>query len=1703
MKHIFTTIKQFITKPLIVACALLAMSGNAWGAYSFTWTAQTAVGKGSGTAKVDICNAVWQTSDTNNSTTGSTLVTATHTEAKSGWLSGNGGTVANRFAKFTATPSTGYHFVGWYTNKDCTQGEQTANSYSTGSAKPSNNGTSNLGSYYAKFDLNTYKVKFNANGGSGSMTEQTFTYSKAQNLTANAFSNSGYVFLYWNTNSNGTGTTYTNQQSVSNLTTTNGGTVNLYAIWGRLAAKTPSAGEVSFGDVTIEEVSEWKTISIEHYRAGTVSLSQTGDAADFFVGEQTSSTSEYTSFNSSSSLLTKNIQVQFRPTANGLRTCTLTVSSNVNNVPSVIYYLKGEGYSNPTITWVDGNGNTLTSGETTLSAGDVLRATCISGQTITYSDYNTSYFTAGTDDEGNPILTVREDITGTIKDITVKGNLAKNTTTHYNPYSETFTLNITNLIPQKIIWNDEISDLVNENMPYTKTLNAVAKNAKTGENSGQAITYSMEANEYMSLSGNVLTVKKLGGPVTITASAAESETYAPAELKRKATVIDIKSPCAEKDTTYDDFILSNLNIVGVTISPTLPKQLFFKVKRGGVGSLATKPDLVITQYNSSGDKIGNKETKTYSEIGSDTKSYTIDCDVNATSIVFSMSSIALITYEISDIQTTRVTSCTPNQSDISYATEPGQTLSKNLKLSYCNALVFLSLKSDEEADHVGTSKWSLNTTRLGACGSRGEQFVSVSFLSNVKGDYSDVLYIRDNVGNLLSTVNLTASVTVRPQHLDTWNIESTYNTTDQTTLAASTEEGRSNFDFTVKSSTPEGIVSISDAGVMTFSGSGTAEIIAHESGGGIYDEFTSEPYTITINKVTPTISANPAATVTYNSALANNQLSGGNAVVTLRGVDNTPVEGSFVWQNAGQTVSDKAGENYEYPVTFVPSESVAGMYNSVDGIALVTVNRADGSLAMNDGEVEVSVTGNQATLNLDELKESATDNGALSYEITSANASAAIVSANSFSASVADEYTITATKAETDYYTSATASFTVTVNKRTPNVDLSALSSTAINYGEELSQASITGTVGVTNSTPAGSESASETCAWKDGSAKPTVGAATAKATFTSATGWFNPIEIDVPITVNPIDASYAATATVYAGQSLSEVELTNATTGLGGEAVSGSVTWKNDVTAISFDEDGTQTLPIVFTSSNANYNSGEGLCTITVLPGVVFNGGEWTDGSSWSGGVVPTSGDRVIIDADVTISSPVEVTSLTINAGKTVTIANNGVLTIGEGSSLSREEYGNIVVEAGGKLNLNEGELDVNDFTLYSIFEAQQPKSGQVNGQEQMTAHGKAYFILDLDPAGKASYGWYTFTVPFPVDELRGVSRMASNGEWQTLTNERNYAVMAFYENLRTTAKNGWKKYTGILQPGVAYTMTIDSDINTYRFEMLGDGTFDAAATQHVLQVSDGEATDKGWNGLGNGTMRYITIDEEPIVQVYNHSGWNYLPVDASDNAFAVGAAYFYQADNNGSELNLSAAVNPSSIARAPQRENVKANNRFGVTLKTAEDVSDRLFVTCDDEATGTYTIGKDVQKMGDVTGAKVARVWTNAKGTKLCAINTAYTNSQAIIPLQIFSPAKAEYTLSLDNSVEEDVYLTRNDIIVWNLASSDYTFELNEGTDDTYALQVVRRVNNTATGVDQLNGEAKCGTDFVEKMIVNGQLFILRNGVLYDAQGKKVSSK
>lgn len=76
-----------------------------------------------------------------------------------------------------------------------------------------------------------YYIRFNANGGTGTMEDQEFFYSESQKLTKNTFTKTNYLLDSWNTEVDGSGTSYEDQQLVGNLSTVDDDIITLYAQW--------------------------------------------------------------------------------------------------------------------------------------------------------------------------------------------------------------------------------------------------------------------------------------------------------------------------------------------------------------------------------------------------------------------------------------------------------------------------------------------------------------------------------------------------------------------------------------------------------------------------------------------------------------------------------------------------------------------------------------------------------------------------------------------------------------------------------------------------------------------------------------------------------------------------------------------------------------------------------------------------------------------------------------------------------------------------------------------------------------------------------------------------------------------------------------------------------------------------------------------------------------------------------------------------------------------------------------------------------------------------------------------------------------------------------------------------------------------------------------------------------------------------------
>jgi len=145
---------------------------------------------------------------------------------------------------------TGYTFSGWATS----QGGSVV--YANG-ASVTITGDMNLVAVWGPL---TNTVTFNANDGSGSpaTSTQSIVSGAGTALTANGFTRTGYTFAGWNTSALGTGTSYTNSQSVTLVSD-----LNLFAQW------TPNTYTVTYN---VDGATGSPSRASESFTVGTTAL---------------------------------------------------------------------------------------------------------------------------------------------------------------------------------------------------------------------------------------------------------------------------------------------------------------------------------------------------------------------------------------------------------------------------------------------------------------------------------------------------------------------------------------------------------------------------------------------------------------------------------------------------------------------------------------------------------------------------------------------------------------------------------------------------------------------------------------------------------------------------------------------------------------------------------------------------------------------------------------------------------------------------------------------------------------------------------------------------------------------------------------------------------------------------------------------------------------------------------------------------------------------------------------------------------------------------------------------------------------------------------------------------------------------------------------------------------------------------------------
>lgn len=428
------------------------------------------------------------------------------------------------------------------------------------------------------------------------------------------------------------------------------------------------------------------------------------------------------------------------------------------------------------------------------------------------------------------------------------------------------------------------------------------------------------------------------------------------------------------------------------------------------------------------------------------------------------------------------------------------------------------------------------------------------------------------------------------------------------------------------------------------------------------------------------------------------------------------------------------------------------------------------------------------------------------------------------------------------------------------------------------------------------------------------------------------------------------------------------------------------------------------------------------------------------------------------------------------------------------------LTVEEGGVVTLN-APLTVTDFFIESISSTADGSSasGQVIHPANLTVLGDAYIDITFLQSGLMSTTeWYAFTVPFPVDLQSDVFRLAADGTATKAVLGVDFVVASYNSLQRYNTGNGWQYYRNVLTPGEFYYFSVDNVHDTvFRFRKAKDANVLSGNTVALHLYGDNPASpDANWNPVGNPTLSYASasVDDAPVyVQTYINGQSCFKTLSSDDVNFVVGCPFFIQAtEENSLVMNAETSVlGPLYVSSATHRAGAVA--RVDIAPEGAYS-TDNIYISASEEAEDSYVPGRDLAKMG--VGTRVPQIWVDAYGQKLSVHEALISDNQATFPLSIYAPSADTYVLSLGRDIEDtDVYLTQDGSIFWNLSLSDCALDLSKGTTDVYGIRLIRRLPSVTTHVSETGSVGQ-----LNKLMIDGRLYILRDGVMYDVQGRIV---
>ncbi len=570
-------------------------------------------------------------------------------------------------------------------------------------------------------------------------------------------------------------------------------------------------------------------------------------------------------------------------------------------------------------------------------------------------------------------------------------------------------------------------------------------------------------------------------------------------------------------------------------------------------------------------------------------------------------------------------------------------------------------------------------------------------------------------------------------------------------------------------------------------------------------------------------------------------------------------------------------------------------------------------------------------------------------------------------------------------------------------------------------------------------------------------------------------------------------------------------------------------------------------------FNGCTGLTSITipakvsVIQGTVFEGCTDIDEITAYPETLPTMGtnvwNNVPTSATVTVMCPTTETAYKVNANwsRFNTDWNHiygacGELEISTDQAMTEAApsgfHGDIIVEDGATFTMDDVSaltVDIKDLILepgarielasdatYDIDNLIMQRSGDSSDDKVATAEIKGSLTADnlimdfeLDDSR-----WFTISLPQTV----AANAVTDADDGTALVPDEDYYALSFDGEQRaeySTVENNWEWVTsGDLNAGEGYLIGLPDGAGTKTLRFTMPSYTYAETSNKTIAVSEyasDKPIDAGWNMVGNPflqnyhhTTTAMTVGDKTLTAVvtldFDGARIEYNEELVADAVLPPFSAMFVQAPTTGSLVFTAASARKNIRARYPNNSEPQF---LSITLSGngGKDIT-RIMTG---EYSNEYTIGADMVKwFNEGYTLQTAPTLYTLKSDYKQAINARSAEMLEAIPVGYHATQEGTYTFTLGNDEAEafeHVLLHDSELeITTDLKLADYAFTSAAGTtDNRFTLTATLANEQVVTGVDIVDSQ-KSKVESVQKILRDGQLYILRGDKTYTVIGQTV---